>query len=146
MSSTARQHASHRTERNPFQPEITEYLSYLKHVGFHESVATTYAGTARHLLIWLEHTRTPVEALDGDAMRRFVNHECTCPLPGRRYRAQRAMSSGKYVYWFGLFLEHCGKSSNPSKLEDHLRLLEPFILIGITVQIIGISVHLNRNT
>ena len=28
---------------------------------------------------------------------------------------------------FGRFLEHCGKSSNPSKLEDFLRLLESFL-------------------
>ena len=66
-------------------------------------------------------------------MRRFVNHDCRCPLPGRRYRRQRAMRSGKYVYWFGLFLEHCGKSSNPSKLEDHLSLLESF-LTGLATQ------------
>ena len=60
-------------------------------------------------------------------MRRFVNHDYTCPLPGRQYSRQRAMSSRKFVYWFSRFLEHCGKSSNPSKLEDLLRLLESFL-------------------
>ena len=127
MSPTAPRYVSRRTERNPFQPVITEYSNYLKHVGFQESSVNLYIGTARHLLIWLEHTKTSVEALDGGAMRRFVNHDCRCPLPDRRYRRQRAMRSGRYVYWFGRFLEHCGKSSNPSKLEDLLRLLESFL-------------------
>ena len=74
-------HESRETERNPFQSIFSEYLNYLKHVGFRKSTARRYIGPARHILLWLKHTRTPAEALDGSAMRRFVDHHCTCPMP-----------------------------------------------------------------
>lgn len=128
MSLKAAPNPSHRVERNLIQSTIAEYSNYLKHAGFGPSSIKSHTGPARHILVWLEHTRTSPEVLDGCAMRRFINHDCTCPLPNRRDRRERAMKSGKYVYWFGRFLEYSGRSSSPSKLEDLLKLLESFLM------------------
>ena len=89
-----------------------------------------YRGIARHFLIWLALEGISLEAVDGTAIGRFLQHECECcdraPSPAgiRRWTKRRAAAP---LIEFVRFLERAGKIETPGELDDNLQLLDAFL-------------------
>ena len=67
-------------------------------------------GSARHFLVWLRRSGIPLGGIDDAVLRRFRDHDCTCPRHpngGALYkrRAPRPQESLGHVQQFVRFLE-----------------------------------------
>ena len=88
-------------------------------------------GSARHFLVWLRRSGIPLGGIDDAVLRRFRDHDCTCPRHpngGALYKrhAPRPQESLGHVQRFVRFLETSGRTRHPGELETGHRLLQEF--------------------
>lgn len=111
-------------------PLVTEFLDYLRKAGTAEGYLQEFPGPVKHLLVWLDRNDIAFEAVDGDIVRKFLAHECTCPRPpGERYQTRhlhKPVFRGR-IFHFVRFLEESGRIANPSSLDESLKRVNDFI-------------------
>lgn len=94
----------HLAEASNFSPEeaLEAFLGSIRS----EATRVPYACAARHFLCWLNLQGIRITAVDSAVIRRFADHDCSCP----RYCAARARDSYyvNRVRRFGRFLEDRG--------------------------------------
>ncbi|MDE2973746.1 MAG: tyrosine-type recombinase/integrase [Gemmatimonadota bacterium] len=88
-------------------------------------------GAARHFLVWLEIEGIQSSAVDDAAIRRFRDHDCTCPpSEGRsglyKQHVPPPRKTLSRVHRFVRFLENSGRARHPAELQQGYRLVEEF--------------------
>ena len=87
---------------------------------------------ARHFLVWLTRDGTDVAGIDGNAIRRFRDHECTCPpanpkgfhySPGRG----RPGPTMRAVGYFVRFLRQTGRIGQIEEFRRGQEVLKGFV-------------------
>lgn len=83
----------------------------------------------KHLLVWPDRN-LGIDAVDGEVVRRFLTHSCSCPRPaGERYQSRhmhKPVFKGR-IFHFVQFLEENGRIENPSSRDEGLRRVSDFI-------------------
>lgn len=119
-----------RATTSDFSPEdaVRAFLEPMRSPG----TRVTYGCSARHFLCWLKLQGVPIAAVDSAVLRRFADHDCSCP----RYSADQIGDSYyiNRVRHFVRFLEDRGDIPIVSDIPDigqHLgRYAEHLVALG----------------
>ena len=74
---------------------IDAFLHHLSDQGYRDSTVEEFRSNCRHFIVWLYLSNRTLEQIDGDMIRRFSEHECTCSCP-RFYRKFRFSGTPRY--------------------------------------------------
>ena len=69
--------------RTSYRPILTGYVDHLCQQGASIGDARRHFGPAKDLVVWLEQTDTDPAAADDEVLRRFLQHDCSCPVRQR---------------------------------------------------------------
>ncbi len=84
---------------------VAAFLDHLSNTHSSRSVRR-YGAAARHFLVWLARSGTPIARVDESLVDRFTRHQCSCPSFG-----PHALQASDYIdriRRFIRFLEDCG--------------------------------------
>ena len=118
------------TDRAAFADIIPQFSAYLSGAGRSRAKILGYLGPAEHFLAWLELSRIPLETVEDAALRRFLTHECACPVPPFEFDRLHNREAPHFVSGlrtFVQFLEETGRIATPGEIDDNLLLLETFL-------------------
>lgn len=118
------------TDQALFTGIIPQFSAYLSEAGRGHAKILRYLGPAEHFLAWLKLSRTSLDTVDDDILHRFLEHECTCPVPPFKFNRLHNREVPHFVSGlrtFVQFLEETGRITTPGEIDDNLRLLNTFL-------------------
>ncbi|MXX87765.1 MAG: tyrosine-type recombinase/integrase [Boseongicola sp. SB0677_bin_26] len=110
---------------------LAEFRNFLHQARHGPDFIDKALGSARHFLIWLKRSGIRLDSVDDAVLRRFRDHDCTCPRHpngGGLYKrhAPRPQATVAHVQRFVRFLEISGRTRHPGEIETGRRLLQEF--------------------
>ena len=130
MSQDTHYTVSSGTDQAPFTGIIPRFSAYLSEVGRGHAKILRYLGPAEHFLAWLKLSRISLDTVDDDILHRFLEHECTCPVPPFKFNRLHNREVPHFVSGlrtFVQFLEETSRITTPGEIDDNLGLLNTFL-------------------
>ena len=104
---------------------VQHYKAHLQASGTYLSELAECIRTVTHLITWLSSNAISIRELDIRVLRRFLNHQCTCPGPhGYRKNTKRAR---RYLHRFLAYLLETQQVRMPVEIETGGRVIESFL-------------------
>lgn len=113
-----------------FEDCLDAFITHLRNRGLCDGQICHLRLEARHLLLWLDRHRIPIDEVDHGVLRRFRRHDCHCPGMEKQRRRMLAKDSRRFMTGalrLVRFLEDEGRIEHPGELEANFDHLDTFL-------------------